>query len=155
MTFSLFSQTSFSQLFKDETRINSIYIEAKPRNGTLGVGYFSANYDRRFGDRLIPLIRVGFGLDFNDEIFGIPIAIAWLTNPDGKHHFEGGIGVTNRIEIFHEQVHYDPFSMITVQYRYHSRGGFLLRAGLNYYGYSYAIWYPVQLNPTISLGYTF
>lgn len=134
---------------------NAFYLEGKSGNGTVGVGYFSANYDRRFGARSIPCVRLGFGVDFDAPVFGIPTSIAWLTNPKGKHHFEEGVGITHRIELFEGNTYYDPFSMITLMYRYHSKSGFLLRTGINYYGYSWVIFYPTQINLAVSLGYTF
>ncbi len=134
---------------------NTFYVEGKSGNGTVGVGFVSVNYDRRFGDRSIACVRLGFGSDFDAPIFGIPTTIAWMTNPKGKHHFEGGIGATHRVELFKGDTYYDAFSMITLQYRYHSYGGFLLRAGINYYGYGWVIYYPTQIDFTVSAGYTF
>lgn len=153
--FLLFALVGFSQRGRQSIPKNTFYAEGKSGNGTVGVGFFSVNYDRRFGDRSVACIRLGFGADFNDPIFGIPTTLAWMTNPKGKHHFEGGIGITHRLEQFEGETHYDGFSMITLQYRYHTNGGFLLRSGINYYGYGWVIYYPTQINFTVSAGYTF
>lgn len=147
--------SSIAQYDKNSTRNNSFYIEGKSFNSPLDVGFFSLNYDRRFGQKKVPSVRIGFSADFHYTSFGIPISITWLTNPRGKHHFEGGIGATHRIEAHDGKVNHDTFSMIIAQYRYTGKKGFLLRSGVNYYGYGFVFYYPVQISLTLSLGYSF
>ncbi|WP_318959475.1 hypothetical protein [Lishizhenia sp.] len=101
------------------------------------------------------LLRLGFSRDFNSSVYGVPTALSWITSPLGKHHFEGGFGCTHRIEFYDGNTSYDPFSMLTLQYRYTGKRGLLFRTGINYYGYSWYIYYPVNLHLTFSLGYSF
>jgi hypothetical protein len=135
--------------------LNSFYVEVKSVAGDISVGHASLNYDRRFGERKITCVRVGLSASFNDQTIGIPTTLSWLTNPRGQHHFEGGLGFIHRIDMYNSPASYDPFSTLFAQYRYHTRFGFLLRAGVNYYGYSWAIYYPVGVDLSLSLGYTF
>jgi len=149
------NSTGYSQFSLNSIQKNSFYLEARTTDQTLGVGYFSLNYDRRFGRRKISIARIGLSKKFNHPIYGIPMTISWITNPKGKHHFEGGIGLMYRFEYYNETIHSDPFSMITLHYRFNSKRGLNLRSGINYYGYSKAIYYPVNLSFTLSLGYSF
>jgi len=121
---------------------------------TGSVGWFSANYNRKFGDRKFTVLRVGLSSDFRSAL-GVPTIVTWLTNPKGNHHFEGGIGLNNRLEFYSGHFSYTPFGMIPLMYRYESNKGLLARVGMNYFFYSYAIWYPVGIQLGVSLGYAF
>ncbi|SFT47014.1 hypothetical protein SAMN05216474_0737 [Lishizhenia tianjinensis] len=146
---------NFLSTAQTSIRANTIFLEGKTGNGTVGVGFASINYDKRITQRKKASLRIGFSKDFDYSVFGIPTSIQWLSHPTKKHHFEGGLGVTHRIEFYEGNTNYDPFSMVTLHYRYTGTKGVFLRTGLNYYGYSWAIFYPVNLHATFSLGYSF
>jgi hypothetical protein len=134
---------------------NGVFVEGYLLGNHDGsVGWFSLNYNRKVGKKKFTVLRTGVSSDFRSS-FGVPLVITWISNPTGKHHFEGGVGVNSRLEIFEGVFHYDPFGMMPAMYRFESSKGFLLRAGINYFWYSYAIWYPVSLQLGVSLGYAF
>lgn len=155
IVFLLLSTFSFSQIKSYRIRSNSVFTEGYLLgNHTGSVGWFSINYGRRVGAKKITNFRVGLSADFQSSI-GVPIIMTFITNPKGKHHFEGGIGVNNRIEYFQNNFHHTPFGMVPLMYRFDSNKGLLIRGGINYFFYSYAVWYPVSLQLGLSLGYSF
>jgi hypothetical protein len=151
----LYSTLCFTQSEYNSVRDNGVYVEGYLTGDHTGsVGWFSVNYNRKLGASKIPCLRVGMSADFESSI-GVPVVMTFLTNPNGKSHFEGGIGVNSRLEFYQGNFSYTPFGMIPLMYRYEANNGFLLRAGINYFFYSYAIWFPVGLQLGVSFGYSF
>lgn len=129
----------------DFNRKNAVYFEAG------GSGFFgSVNYERIFYVKDKPLFcgRVGLGLH-PDAIRGITDTKAFFLTPlgvsvlagDEKNFFEGGLCWTHDYNSYKAYVYnsdgsvqtdtyHDDYYFIYLGYRYHSKGGFLLRATL-------------------------
>jgi len=144
-----------SQIERGNSRSNSVFTEGYLLGNHIGsVGWFSINYSRRLGAKKVTSLRVGLSADFQSSI-GVPIVATFITNPKGKHHFEGGIGVNSRFEFYQGNYNHTPFGMIPLMYRFDGKKGLMFRGGVNYFFYSYAIWYPVSPQLGLSLGYSF
>lgn len=155
LKFILFLSLSVNLLAQNKeqsARMNSVYAEGYLVGSNEYGGHVSLNYDRKIGQKKFTLVRAGFAPSFHSAVFHIPTTIGWITGPQKKHHFEGAIGMSNRIEFYQGKVNYTPFQQIDLMYRYESNKGFLLRTGANFITF---IIFPIQLNLGFSLGYRF
>jgi len=144
-----------AQVENNAIRSNAIFVEwYLLGNHTGSVGWFSVNYNRKLGIRKKISLRLGMSSDFESSI-GVPVIATFVSNPKGKHHFEGGVGVNSRLEFYQGSFYYTPFGMVPLMYRFESNNALLFRGGVNYFFYSYAVWYPVSLQLGLSLGYAF
>ncbi len=152
----LFSELMCSAQENDNPK-NGIFVEGYligvgGHTGTVGWG--SINYNRKMGKKNRFGLRTGLSADFESAI-GVYILPTFISNPKGNHHFEGGLGMKRRIEFYNGNVYQDYFGVIPIMYRYESDKGALLRAGINYYCYMFALWYPTDIYFSLSLGYAF
>lgn len=152
IVFFLTAGSLLSQGLQHSARMNSVYVEGYFIGSNEYGGHVSLNYDRKIGKKQFTLVRTGIAPSFHSAVFHIPTTIGWITGPHKKHHFEGAIGMSNRIEFYQGEVNYTPFQQIDLMYRYESSKGFLLRTGANFITF---IIFPIQLNLGFSLGYRF
>ena len=129
----------------DLLRRNTVYFEAGG-SGFLG----SLNYERIFYIKDKPRLCGRIGFAFHPDVFiGVSEAKSFFLTPlgisvlagDGKNFFEGGLSWTHDYNSYKAYVHetngsyevktyHDDYYFIYLGYRYHSKGGFLLRAAL-------------------------
>lgn len=136
---------------------NGVYAEVYLIRHDFSSGFVSFNFERTVGKHDKAQVRFGIYPDFETAV-SFPLTVSWVTNPNGVHHLEYGIGAVVRIEHFVDPLglnsrewFYDvPAVMIPLMYRYQKGSGFYIRGGVNLF-----VSWPTLLSPSVSAGYRF